>query len=384
LCLQENQEKMRTPEEGVSTEGETDHCLVLAHSHYVVSGSIGVTAQVQKPWPIIVDTGSGFNVIRRSALPDGWKKFITASNDLPTLGDANGNALVVQHQVLLRVRLGNALYRVLFYVVDHLACPVLLGTQFANRHIEAIRCIKGEIEFTRDTLPIIGRGSRVKPWQVDGERAKEIPTLAGGQPAKDGDDTEQLTKIRLVRPIVLKPYTQHRVQVSTLLQGVIVTEPKNEVMRRFGCRVMNSVHEVRAGQPFELLMTNFSAHPRRFPKGMVIAYASRSPVVLIHVGSKTANELVKEHCLSQAVDDMQEEIALERLSADVAQQMMHIIDVADEEQAYRRVPLLHVDQIHEIDRRVEAEAAAQGERQDKTNVMRLPKRRRRMWRLNQA
>ena len=141
LCLQENQENMRTPEEGVSNEGETDHCLVLAHSHYVVSGSIGVTAQVQKPWPIIVDTGSGFNVIRRSALPDGWKKFITASNDLPTLGDANGNALVVQHQVLLRVRLGNALYRVLFYVVDHLACPVLLGTQFANRHIEAIRCI---------------------------------------------------------------------------------------------------------------------------------------------------------------------------------------------------------------------------------------------------
>ena len=110
--------------------------------------------------PIVIDTGSGYNVIRRSALPEGWKKCITISQGLPSLGDANGNALDISHQVLLRVRFGNALYRVLFYVVDHLACHILLGTQFANRHIEAIWCIGGDVQFTQDTLPIIGRGWR--------------------------------------------------------------------------------------------------------------------------------------------------------------------------------------------------------------------------------
>ena len=173
LSIQETDEKMRTSEEGTSTKDEPDPCLLLAQSHYVVSGSIGVSAQVQAPVPLVVDTGSGYNVIRRSALPEGWQKCVTTSEGLPSLGDANGNALDIRHEVLLRVRVGNALCRVLFYVVDHLACPVILGTQFANRHVEAIWCIRGEVQFTRDTLPILGRGNRTKPWRPGRPARKE-------------------------------------------------------------------------------------------------------------------------------------------------------------------------------------------------------------------
>jgi len=299
LSITDTQEKMRMSEEETSKKGGTDPCLLLAQSHYVISGSVGVNAQVQVPQPIVIDTGSGYNVIRRSSLPDGWKQFITTSEDLPSLGDANGNALDIRHQVLLRVRLGNALYRVLFYVVDHLACPVLLGTQFANRHIEAIWCIRGEVQFTRDTLPIIGRGSKVKPWRPEGARAKEVPD--GSEEVNGKDDTDQLTKIRLARPVVLRPFTLHRVCFSTLLKGVILTEPRQEMMRKYGCRVMNSVHEVSADRPFDVLLTNFSAHSRRLPKGMVIAYGSRSPVSLIHLSGDAAKEVLDGHGLGFAV-----------------------------------------------------------------------------------
>ena len=270
ISRERRQEKERTSKEETSIDGEVDPCLLLAESHYVVSGSVGVRAQVQVPMPIVIDTGSGYNVIRRSALPEGWKKCITTSQGLPSLGDANGNALDIRHQVLLRVRFGNALYRVLFYVVDHLACPILLGTQFANRHIEAIWCIRGEVQFTRDTLPIIGRGWRVQPWRPDGPRPQRVPDGPEGVEGKD--DSDQLTKIRLARPVVLRPFTQHRVRVSTLLQGVIMTEPKHEVMRKYNCRVMNSVHDVSANEVFEVLLTNFSSQPQQLPKGMVIAY----------------------------------------------------------------------------------------------------------------
>ena len=82
--------------------------------------------------------------------PNEWRS--SARQGLPSLGDANGNALDIRHQVLLRARFGNALYRILFYVVDHLACPILLGTQFANRHIEAIGYILGELQFTQENL----------------------------------------------------------------------------------------------------------------------------------------------------------------------------------------------------------------------------------------
>ena len=65
----------------------------MAALHYVVSGSIGTTAKVMHPTPIIIDTGSGYNVIRRDALPEGWSDYITVDRSLPKLGDASGREL---------------------------------------------------------------------------------------------------------------------------------------------------------------------------------------------------------------------------------------------------------------------------------------------------
>ena len=43
-------------------------------------------------------------------------------------------------------------------------------------------------------------------------------------------------------------------------------------MRKYNCRVMNSVHDVSANEVFEVLLTNFSSQPQQLPKGIVIAY----------------------------------------------------------------------------------------------------------------
>ena len=40
-------------------EDEIYPCLLLCQSHYVVSGAMGVLAQVQVTMPIVIDTGSG-------------------------------------------------------------------------------------------------------------------------------------------------------------------------------------------------------------------------------------------------------------------------------------------------------------------------------------
>ena len=71
--------------------------------------------------PIVVDTGSGYNVIRQDALPPGRERHITDSGDLPALGDANNNQLCVRHEVQLRIRLGDATYPVRFIVFNRLA-----------------------------------------------------------------------------------------------------------------------------------------------------------------------------------------------------------------------------------------------------------------------
>ena len=58
-------------------------CLMLADEHYVISGSIGITAKFQTPKKFLLDTGSRYNVIRANSLPPGWQKYIKSSDNLP-------------------------------------------------------------------------------------------------------------------------------------------------------------------------------------------------------------------------------------------------------------------------------------------------------------
>ena len=141
------------------------NCLVMAALHYTVSASVGLNSKAAKATPIVLNTGAGHNVIRRSSLPEGWKQFITTNKDLPTLCDASGNVLASASEVLLRFRFVNAFYRVTFIVVDNLSCPVLVGTKFLNRHVDAIRCRKGIVEFTGDTIPILGNHCPGELWR---------------------------------------------------------------------------------------------------------------------------------------------------------------------------------------------------------------------------
>ena len=150
------------------------------------------------------------------------------------------------------------------------------------------------------------------------------------------DDTDQLTKIRLARPVVLRPYTQHRVLVSKLLKGVIMTEPKQDVMRKCGCRVMNSVHEVSATRPFEVLLTNFSAKERKLPKGMVVAYGSRYRVGLIHLTGQAAQEVLDGHGIQCAVYEAREKDIAESIPKEDVAEIMQLIKLVEDQLAYRR------------------------------------------------
>ena len=84
--------------------------LTTSSSHYTVSRSVGSDHKAMIPKPVVIDTGSGYNVIRQDALAPGWERHITHSADLPALGDANNNPLCVHHEVRLRTRLGDAVY----------------------------------------------------------------------------------------------------------------------------------------------------------------------------------------------------------------------------------------------------------------------------------
>ena len=53
----------------------------------------------------------------------------------------------------------------------------------------------------------------------------------------------------------------------------------------------NGIIEATPGKRFRLLLSNFSGHPRRFPKGTVLGYATRNPVNIV-----TPDQEVATHC----------------------------------------------------------------------------------------
>ena len=127
-----------------------------------------------------------------------------------------------------------------------------------------------------------------------------------------------------------------------------MTKPKQEFMRK---QVMNSVHDVSATQPFQVLLTNFSAQPRRLPKGMVVAYGSRSPVALVHLNGLAAQEDLDGHGPGSSFEELQEKDVVHGLTKVDTSEVMHIIKLVKEQLANLGKPLQHEDQILAITRK---------------------------------
>ena len=108
---------------------------------------------------------------------------------------------------------------------------------------------------------------------------------------------------------------------------------------------MNSVHDVSVNEVFEVLLTNFSSQPQQLPKGMVIAYGSRSPLALIHLTGEAAREVLDGHGLRYAVEDMQERDVADNLAEEGDPEGMRIIKLVDEQLEYQRRPFRHENQI---------------------------------------
>lgn len=86
----------------------------------------------------IKDTGPGFNIIWRSAMPSGWQQFVVPDHIIRPVRDTNWNLLSITSDLFLRVCFGNSVFRTLFFIADDLIVDVLIETRFINRHVYII------------------------------------------------------------------------------------------------------------------------------------------------------------------------------------------------------------------------------------------------------
>ena len=105
---------------------------------YNILGSIATEKNALKPFPIAVDTYSGYNLARKADLPPDWTRHAIRNAPLPRVAGANSNPLRLTAVVRLAVRNRNTMFRVPFVVADQMAVPVLLGTAFLDAHVRSI------------------------------------------------------------------------------------------------------------------------------------------------------------------------------------------------------------------------------------------------------
>ena len=110
----------------------------------------------------VLDTGAGSSFIKQDILP---KTLLDKFQPLPgqtDVRDASNRRVRITGSLSLYVRLGNRSERVNSDVVQNLGAEVIIGCDYLDKHVEAIRPRKGIVELADgSTIPIV-RSSRVK------------------------------------------------------------------------------------------------------------------------------------------------------------------------------------------------------------------------------
>ena len=242
-----------------------EHIYVLRSTHYSISGSIGIDSKIMAPFITTLDTGSGFNLIRSAILPANAMAYVTKEGNHPPLADANGNPLLVEGVIPLRLRLGNAEFSVHFYVCPTLSVDILIGTEFANTNIKAIWCMDQKVTL-RDgtTIPILSTHRPNCPNSIN------VATFVN-----EDQRLSSSNAIRLAKYVKLPPSSQTYVKVTTKMAGLVEIEPKSVLFSKRGIRPANGIAEVYPARTFTVLLANTSSRPYALPKNAVVGYALR-------------------------------------------------------------------------------------------------------------
>lgn len=131
--------------------------LTLKSTNYLVSASMGSKHRGMRTLHVVIDTGAVINLVCSYMLPFGWRHYLNTQTRLPKTGDANRRPLKALTVLKMLFRLGNAHFRLDFFVIPTLAAPLIISTSFMGQHVKAILCMDGVVQKVRGSIKILGR-----------------------------------------------------------------------------------------------------------------------------------------------------------------------------------------------------------------------------------
>ena len=111
----------------------------MTRQNYRVNALVGPTRHNMASFASVLDTGAGSSFIRKEVLPKQLLDKVRAVHERPDIRDANNNRVSILGTLRLLVQLGSRQDTVTFNVVSNLGTDVILGCDFLDKHVEAIR-----------------------------------------------------------------------------------------------------------------------------------------------------------------------------------------------------------------------------------------------------
>ena len=233
----------------------------MSKRNYKVYADLGPDRYQLRGILSVVDTGAGPNFIRFSELPPGISNEIR-HGPLPDICDMNNRSLGMICIVKLPVRLGRFLSVADFIVCPKLAAPLILGADYCNRFIEAIRPHAKLIEpDDGSTVPIVRHPPRRHP---------QLAPLPGNM-QYDRSGGRVSPKVKAEESIMIPAESQTWITVTASRHGLVVIQPIEPLYQNRSLAVANGVFQVEPDRPFPVLIANFQKQPQGIVKNQVVA-----------------------------------------------------------------------------------------------------------------
>lgn len=144
--------------------------------------------------------------------------------------------------------------------MEKLATPMILGSNYVDNHIEAIKPRKCSVEMSNEEIfPIIFNPSA-------------IYSAARNLPEKKQYVLNKGRILNKIKPVTLQLDTETWVPVRCKKAGLIIIEPNERLYTNHSLIWMNLVARVQQMEPFQILISIFEKHPRMLIEGQVVPH----------------------------------------------------------------------------------------------------------------
>ena len=258
------------PWQRVRRESFPNAVFVLAKQNYKVRADIGLAFSVRRRYVVVLDTGAGPNFINITELDQDVHELIE-KKDLPDIYDANNRPLSLMGTITLSVRLGSYSLSLPFIVCANLAAPAILGADFCDQHVEAIRPRMRSVELADGScIPILRKAVMRSKRAVLPDWLKPVVL-----PTKKKESREM--RVHLAQAAVIPPQSQVAVHVKTRIVGLMMMTGLDSLYHDRQLAVANGIVQSDPSRRTQILIANFSNVPRKLPKGKHVATFSPCP-----------------------------------------------------------------------------------------------------------